>query len=80
MQTIFKDEYTRRVSGEIFTYEASHDSGKNVQWRARIFLNGDLKGEPSGSIVDNTLTGNDLRQYVVSYIESIIERGLGIDE
>ena len=84
MHTMFKDEYTRKVSGETFTYEAIYDAGDDasgtVGWRARVFLNGDLKGQPEGTVIDNALRGDALKQYVISYIENIIERGLGIAE
>jgi hypothetical protein len=76
----FNDVYTRHIGGEQFAYRARYTPGKTVEWSAQIFENGDLKGEPSGSIVDNDLTDNALREYVVSYIEGIIERGIGIAE
>lgn len=79
--TNFSDTYTRRVGGEQFEYHAQYSSGDNVIWSARVFQNGELKGEPCGAITDNTLQDDDaLRQYIVSYIEGIIERGLGIAE
>jgi hypothetical protein len=76
----FEDVYTRRVSGEQFAYRAHYNTGKSVEWAAQVFENGDLKGEPSGTIADNNFTGDALRQYVISYIEGIIERGIGIAE
>ena len=79
-EIVFNDVYTRRVSGEQFAYHAKYRPGETVDWSAQIFENGDLKGEPSGTIVDNALTGDALRQYVISYIEGIIERGTGIAE
>ncbi|MES2105738.1 MAG: hypothetical protein V4634_17085 [Pseudomonadota bacterium] len=78
--TEFDDAYTRKVSGETFTYTATFTSGENVAWSARIFQDGILKGEPGGTLIDNTAAGDNLRMYVVSYIEIIIERGLGIEE
>ncbi|HTD02447.1 hypothetical protein [Undibacterium sp.] len=78
--TKFEDEYTRKVSGETFQYTAEFTSGENVAWSARIYQGGVLKGEPGGTFIDNTAVGNDLRMYVISYIETIIEKGLGIDE
>lgn len=74
------DLYTRKVSGETYHYDAHYTSGDQVQWAARVFLDGDLKGTPGGTIIDNTMTGDALRQYVISYIEGIIERELGIEE
>jgi len=78
--TVIKDEYTRKVSGETFQYEAQFNADERVEWRARVYLNGDLKGEPSGSVIDNTMHGAELKQYIIAYIEGIIERGLGIEE
>ena len=78
--TEFDDEYTRKVSGETFTYTAQFTSGENVVWSARIFQDGTLKGEPGGTLIDNTAAGDNLRMYVISYIETIIEKGLGIEE
>lgn len=76
----FDDVYTRRVSGEQFAYRAQYSTGKVVRWSAQVFEDGDLKGEPSGTIADNSFAGDALRQYVISYIEGIIERGIGIAE
>lgn len=76
----FSDTYTRRVSGEQFEYHAQYSTGQNVIWSAQVFQNGELKGEPCGAITDNTLQDDALRQYIVGYIEGIIERGLGIAE
>ncbi|MGZ3158229.1 MAG: hypothetical protein ACXU7H_04025 [Burkholderiaceae bacterium] len=78
--TMIKDEYTRKVSGETFQYEAQFNGGDRVEWRARVYLNGELKGEPAGSVIDNTMDGAALKQYIIAYIEGIIERGLGIEE
>ncbi|MES2069805.1 MAG: hypothetical protein V4488_05620 [Pseudomonadota bacterium] len=78
--TKFEDTYTRRVSGEIFDYTAEFTSGENVRWSARVFLDGELKGEPGGTFVDNIAAGDDLRMYVIAYIETIIEKGLGMEE
>jgi hypothetical protein len=79
-EIVFNDVYTRRVGGELFAYHAKYRPGTTVDWSAQVFENGDLKGEPSGTIVDNELAGDALRQYVISYIEGIIERGIGIAE
>jgi hypothetical protein len=76
----FSDVYTRRVGGEQFEYQAQYSVGKDVLWSARVFENGELKGEPCGALTDNSLQGDALKQYIVSYIEGIIERGLGIAE
>ena len=76
----FNDNYTRRVSGEQYSYRVSYTPGETVEWSAHVFHDGDLKGEPNGSIVDNTLAGEALRQYIIGYLEGIIERGIGIAE
>jgi hypothetical protein len=75
-----RDEYTRRVSGETFLYDAQFNLGDQVEWSARVYLDGELKGEPKGSIIDNTMSHAELKQYIIAYIEGIIERGLGIEE
>jgi hypothetical protein len=77
---IIKDEYTRKVSGEEYQYEAHFNEGERVAWDAQVYLHGQLKGVPSGTIIDNTLSGDALKQYVIAYIEGIIERGLGLEE
>ena len=76
----FNDTYTRRVSGEQYAYRVRYNVGDMIEWTAQVFENGDLKGEPSGSIADNTLSGDALRQYIIAYIEAILERGIGIAE
>ena len=76
----FNDSYTRKVSGEYFEYQVEYTSGEHVEWCASVYHEGALKGKPSGSIVSNTLKDDALKQYVVSFVEGIIERGLGIDE
>jgi hypothetical protein len=78
--SIIKDEYTRRVSGETFQYEAQFSGGEQPEWSARVYLHGELKGKPSGKVIDNTMDEQALRQYIIAYIEGIIERGLGIEE
>lgn len=75
-----RDLYTRKVSGDTFTYEAEYTPGEQVVWRARVYQDGDLKGTPSGQVADNTLVGEDLRRYIIGTIENLIERGLGIEE
>jgi hypothetical protein len=76
----FKDNYTRKVSGEIFEYDAEYSAGANVVWSARVYLDGEQKGTLGGSITENRMDGEALRQYVIAYVESIIEKGLGIAE
>lgn len=78
--TVIKDEYTRKVSGETFQYDARINVNDQVEWNARVYLNGELKGEPKGSVIDNAMDGAELKQYVIAYIEGMIERGLGIEE
>ncbi len=75
-----RDEYTRKVSGEEYQYEAHFNEGDRVEWNAQVYLNGELKGAPGGTVVNNTLSGDALKQYVIAYVEGIIERGLGIEE
>ena len=75
-----KDLYTRKVSGDTYQYEAEYCTGREVVWSARIYQDGELKGSPSGAIVNNAMSGEALRQYIIAYIESIIEKGLGIAE
>ncbi|HEY4316661.1 MAG TPA: hypothetical protein VGN04_03575 [Herbaspirillum sp.] len=79
-EIVINDNYTRRVGGEQFSYRVSYIPGGTVEWSARVFENGDLKGEPSGTIVDNVLKDEALRQYIIGYLEGIIERGIGIAE
>lgn len=74
------DLYTRKVSGDTFTYVAEYTPGDQIAWRARVFQDGYLKGTPSGTVADNSLTGDDLRRYIIATIENLIERGLGIEE
>ncbi len=75
-----QDLYTRKVGGETFHYEVQYSSGRVVEWQASIYLDGELKGTPSGTIIDNAMIGEALRQFVISYVEGMIERGIGIDE
>jgi len=76
----FNESYTCEVSGEYFEYQVEYTSGEHVEWCASVYHGAVLKGKPSGSIASNTLKGDPLKQYIVSCIEDIIERGLGIDE
>ena len=79
METI-KNEYTRKVSGEIFVYELEFTPGPDLAWIARVFRDGELKGAPHGSLAGNTLAGPALRQYLLAYVEAMIERGLDVGE
>lgn len=74
------DLYTRKVGGETFHYKVRYSPGSTVEWQAKVYLDGELKGAPSGTIIDNVMTGDALRQFVISYVEGMIERGIGIDE
>ncbi|MEO6985893.1 MAG: hypothetical protein ABI155_11170 [Paralcaligenes sp.] len=75
-----QDIYTRKVGGETFQYSVTYTPGTTVDWNARVYQDGELKGAPSGSVSHNVMTGKDLTRFIVSYVEGIIERGLGIDE
>lgn len=79
METL-NDSYTRKVSGETFDYELEYTPGDEVQWLARVFHDGQPRGEPRGSLSGNTLTGAALRDYLVDYVENMIERGLDVAE
>ncbi|MBS1170350.1 MAG: hypothetical protein H6R01_1268 [Burkholderiaceae bacterium] len=76
----FKGEYTCKVGGENYQYQAEYSGHKEVHWQARIYQHGELKGSPSGRILDNTLEGEAMHQYIVAYVEGILEKGLGIVE
>lgn len=76
----FKNAFTCKVTGETYEYEAEYSTGKKPKWSARIYKDGDLKGTPTGEVIDNTLKGEALKQYVIAYIEGIIEKKLGIAE
>ena len=79
METI-KEEYTRKVSGEVFCYELDFTPGIEAVWLARVYRDGLLKGTPHGSLADNELSGIGLQQYLIGYVEAMIERGLDVDE
>ncbi|RJX33529.1 MAG: hypothetical protein C4516_01700 [Oxalobacter sp.] len=75
----FKNTYTCKVSGEGYEYEAEYAIGKKVKWSARIYKDGELKGNPTGEVA-NELKGEALKQYIIAYIEGIIEKHLGVAE
>lgn len=74
------DEYTRKVSGEVFQYELDYNEGPDVTWTARVYRDGELKGSPHGALTANTLEGSALQQYLIAYVEAMIERGLDLTE
>jgi len=78
--SLLKEEYTRKVSGERYTYELEFGEGSNAAWSARVYEGGELKGTPQGTLADNLLTGEALQQYLVAYVEGMIERGLAVAE
>ena len=75
-----KDVYTRKVSGDSYSYDAEYTPGEQVDWTAHVYQDSDLKGTLGGIVADNSLTGDDLRRYIIATIENLIERGLGIEE
>jgi len=75
-----KEIYTRKVGGEQYEYLLEYTPGKRVEWNARVYLNGELKGTPNGVLTDNTLTGAVLRQHIITLVECTIEVALGIEE
>lgn len=75
-----KNVYTRKVGGEKYEYEVQYTPGKRVTWNARVYHDGNLKGTPSGVLDDNELTGDVLRQSIVTLVECTIEVALGIEE
>ncbi|MDC8760729.1 hypothetical protein [Janthinobacterium fluminis] len=77
---IIKDEYTRKVSGESFEYELDYSTGTDVAWIARVYRDGELKGSPHGALTGNVLAGVALQQYLIGYVEGMIERGLDVAE
>ena len=74
------DIYTRKVGGEGYTYTLDYTAGPRVEWQAAVFRDGDLKGKPSGVLIDNTLDGSALRQNLISLVEVTIENMIGIEE
>ncbi|MET3133542.1 hypothetical protein AAKU55_003832 [Oxalobacteraceae bacterium GrIS 1.11] len=78
--TTINDAYTRKVSGESFTYELEFTAGADVAWLARVYRDGELKGSPHGALTGNVLAGPALQQYLIGYVENMIERGLDVAE
>jgi hypothetical protein len=76
----FKDIYTRKVGGERYQYEAEYSTGESVEWNARVFQDGELKGTTGGTETGNRLDGEALRESVVTLIEVAIEGMQGIHE
>jgi hypothetical protein len=79
METI-NEEYTRKVSGEVFRYVIEYTPGTDVAWLARVYRDDQLKGTPHGSLTANALSGPALQQYLIGYVEGMIERGLDVAE
>ncbi len=79
METI-KDEYTRKVGGEMFRYALEYTPGADVAWLARVYRDDQLKGTLHGSLTGNALGGVALQQYLIGYVEGMIERGLDLAE
>jgi hypothetical protein len=75
-----KDIYTRKVGGERYEYEVSFTPGERVEWNARVYQNGALKGTPGGVETGNRLEGEALRQNIISLVEVAIEGMQGIRE
>ncbi|HVY06795.1 MAG TPA: hypothetical protein VHB46_12530 [Burkholderiales bacterium] len=76
----FKDVYTRKVGGERYDYEAVYSLGERVQWSARVFRDGVLKGTTGGVESGNRLEGEALRESIVALVEVAIEGMQGIRE
>ena len=76
----FSDIYTCKISGIEYRYDAEFTPGREVSWSARVYRDNVLKGTPSGSMFDNTMGVEALQRYLIAYIESVIEQGIGIDE
>ena len=76
----FKDVYTRKVGGESYEYEAKYSSGERVEWSARVYQDGVLKGSPGGVETGNRLEGEALRESIVTLVEVAIEGMQGIGE
>ena len=80
-QTIaIKDIYTRKVGGERYEYDVEYSPGERVEWSARIYQDGVLKGSPGGVETQNHLEGEALRESIVTLVEVAIEGMQGIRE
>ncbi len=77
---VIKDFYTRKVGGERYEYDVEYTSGERVVWNARVYRNGVLKGSPGGIETENQLTGDALRENIVTLVEVAIEGMQGISE
>ena len=75
-----EDVYTRKVNGESYQYEAKYSSGDRVEWSARVYQAGVLKGTPGGVETGNRLEGEALRESIVTFVEVAIEGMQGIRE
>ena len=75
-----KDVYTRKVSGEKYEYEAKYSAGERVEWSARVYQDGVLKGTPGGVETGNRLEGEALRESIVTFVKVAIEGMQGIGE
>jgi hypothetical protein len=76
----FRDVYTRKVGGERYEYEVKYSPGARVEWSARVYQNGVLKGSPGGVEFDNHLDGEALRESIVTLVEVAIEGMQGVAE
>ena len=76
----FKDVYTRKVGGEKYEYEVKYLPGERLEWSARVYQGGILKGSPGGIETDNHLEGEALRESIVTLVEVAIEGMQGIGE
>ncbi len=77
---VIKDFYTRKVGGERYEYDVEYSPGERVVWNARVYRDGILKGTPGGVETDNELTGEALRESIVTFVEVAIEGMQGISE
>lgn len=70
----FRDDYTCTISGNHYEYDVLYTPGTITLWRANIYRNGVLKSSPSGELVDHEMDDEGLKQYLMAYVEAIIER------
>jgi hypothetical protein len=75
-----RDFYTRKVGGERYDYELTYSPGARVEWNARVYQDGVLKGSTGGVETDNRLEGEALRESVVTLVEVAIEGMQGLQE